>query len=52
MSGNDEFLAFAQHLLDVVDVEGPDAAEALEEERIELVAKLGENIAVRGADPL
>ena len=49
VSKNDDFRAFAQHILDVVDVEGPEAATALEEERVELVAKIGENIAVRGA---
>jgi elongation factor Ts len=49
VSGNDEFLAYVQHVLDVVEVEGPEAAETLEEERIQLVAKLGENIETRGA---
>ncbi len=49
VSGNEEFLAFAQHLLDVVWTEGPDAADGLEDERVELVAKLGENVAVVGA---
>ncbi len=49
VSGNEEFLDFAQHVLDVVWLEGPDAAEALEDERVELVAKLGENIVVVGA---
>jgi elongation factor Ts len=50
VSGNEEFLAFAQHVLDVVRVEGPTAADALEDERTELVAKLGENIVVVGAE--
>ena len=50
VSGNEEFLDFAQHLLDVVWLEGPEAASSLEEERVELVAKLGENIVVEGAD--
>jgi elongation factor Ts len=50
VSGNEEFLAFAQHLLDVVWAEGPDAADGLEDERVELVAKLGENVAVVGAE--
>ncbi len=49
VSGNEEFLAYVQHVLDVVEVEGPDAAAQLDEERIQLVAKLGENIEVRGA---
>ena len=50
VSNNEEFLAFAQHVLDLVAVEGPAAAEALEEERTELVAKLGENIVFVGAE--
>jgi elongation factor Ts len=50
VSGNEEFLDFAQHVLDLVWTEGADAAEALDEERVELVAKLGENIAVVGAE--
>jgi elongation factor Ts len=37
-------------VLDVVRVEGPVAADALEEERTELVAKLGENVIVVGAE--
>jgi elongation factor Ts len=47
VSGNEEFLAYAQHVLDLVWLEGAAAAESLEEERAELVAKLGENIKVR-----
>jgi elongation factor Ts len=50
VSNNEEFLAFAHHVLDVVTVEGPAAVDALEEERTELVAKLGENIVVVGAE--
>ena len=50
VSGNEEFLAFAQHVLDVVSVEGAAAADAFEDERAELVAKLGENIVVVGAE--
>jgi len=50
VSGNEEFLAFAQHVLDLVRLEGPEAVNALEDERTELVAKLGENIVVVGAE--
>ena len=50
VSNNEEFLAFAQHLLDLVEAEGAAAADRLEEERVELVAKLGENVVVRGAE--
>jgi elongation factor Ts len=50
VSQNEEFLAFAQHVLDVTAVDGPEAAARLEDERVELVAKLGENILVQGAE--
>ena len=50
VSGNEEFLAYAQHVLDVVSLEGPAAAETLEAERAELVTKLGENVVVVGAE--
>jgi elongation factor Ts len=48
VSKNVEFLGFAQKLLEAVERDGPDAAEQLEDERQELVGKLGENVAVRG----
>lgn len=48
VSANEAFRDFAQHVLDVVSLEGPDAVSALEDERIEVVSKLGENVAVRG----
>jgi elongation factor Ts len=50
VSNNEEFLALAENLLELVAVEGPDAASDLDEERVELVAKLGENIVVVGAE--
>jgi elongation factor Ts len=46
---NAEFRSFAERVLDIVDEEGPEAVERLEDERTELVAKIGENILVRGA---
>jgi elongation factor Ts len=46
---NAEFQAFAQKLLDTVSQDGPEAVERLEEERTQLVGKLGENVVVRGA---
>jgi elongation factor Ts len=49
VSRNDDFLAFAQKVLEAVERDGPEAAEALEEERMELVGKIGENIAICGA---
>jgi elongation factor Ts len=50
VSNNEEFLGFAQRLLDSVSAEGPEAAGQLEDVRVELVAKLGENIVVQGAE--
>jgi elongation factor Ts len=50
VSKNDEFQAFAKKVLDVVEAEGPDAVSSLEDERVALVAKLGENIVVVGAE--
>jgi elongation factor Ts len=49
VSNNDEFLAFAEKALKLVDAEGKDAVDRLEDERVELVAKLGENIRIVGA---
>jgi elongation factor Ts len=49
VSNNDEFLAFAQKVLAAVEASGPGAEAELEEERAQLVGKLGENIAVAGA---
>jgi elongation factor Ts len=49
VSWNDEFLAFAEKVLGAVEADGPGAEAGLEEERVELSAKLGENIAVVGA---
>ncbi len=47
VSKNEAFLAFAERALEQV-AEGNDAAAALEDERVELVAQLGENIVVVG----
>jgi elongation factor Ts len=49
VSNNDEFLAFAQKVLDAVEANGPGAEHVLEEERAHLAGKLGENIVVTGA---
>ncbi|HET8652076.1 MAG TPA: translation elongation factor Ts [Gaiellaceae bacterium] len=49
VSKNEEFLAFARNVLDAVEQDGPEAADQLEDERVELVGKIGENIAIRGA---
>jgi len=49
VSKNEDFQAFAKKALDVVEADGTDAVSQLEEERVELSGKLGENIAVAGA---
>ncbi|MBV8479255.1 MAG: translation elongation factor Ts [Actinobacteria bacterium] len=49
VSNNDEFLAYAKGVLDAVDANGIDAAGGLDEQRVELAGKLGENIVVVGA---
>jgi elongation factor Ts len=46
VSNNDEFLAFAKKVLELVDEQGVGAEEQLEDERKELSAKLGENIQI------
>jgi elongation factor Ts len=48
VSNNEEFLAYAKGVLDAVDAKGRGAEAELEEQRVELSAKLGENIAVVG----
>ncbi len=49
VSNNDEFLAYAKKVLEAVDADGVGAEAALEDERVALAAKLGENIVVAGA---
>jgi elongation factor Ts len=49
VSNNEEFLAFAKKVLEAVDAKGPGAEAELEEERAQLVGRLGENIIVAGA---
>jgi elongation factor Ts len=44
VSNNEEFQAFGHEVLKAVHAEGPEAVERFEDERIALVAKLGENI--------
>jgi elongation factor Ts len=49
VSANDEFLRFAERVIDAVEEEGPEAVEKLETERVDLIARIGENIEVVGA---
>jgi elongation factor Ts len=49
VSNNDEFLAYAKKVLDLVEQKGPGAETELEDERAQLAGRLGENIIVAGA---
>jgi elongation factor Ts len=44
-----DFRAFADRVLEVADSQGPDALGELDDERVALVAKIGENVLIRGA---
>jgi elongation factor Ts len=50
VSKSDEFLEFATKALRAVHADGPSAVESFETERMELIAKLGENIVLVGAE--
>ena len=50
VSKNEEFQAFAKVLFEAVHAGGPEAVESVEQERVDLAAKLGENIVVVGAE--
>jgi elongation factor Ts len=49
VSKNQEFQAFAERVLKAVDAEGVEAIDRFEQERQELVGKLGENVVVAGS---
>jgi elongation factor Ts len=50
VSKNDEFQAFAASVLRALHADGPTGVERFEQERIELIAKLGENIVIVGPE--
>jgi elongation factor Ts len=50
VSKNDEFQSFAKKVLEAVHADGPDAVESLEQDRVDVGAKLGENIVIVGAE--
>ena len=50
VSGNDEFQAFAKSVLEAVHAGGLDAVAKLEDDRVDLAGKLGENIVIVGAE--
>jgi elongation factor Ts len=49
VSKNEDFLSFVERTLETVERDGPGAEAALEDERVALTAKLGENIVISGA---
>jgi elongation factor Ts len=49
VSKNDDFLDFAERVMAAVEEQGPEAVKSLEEERVDLIARIGENIEVVGA---
>jgi len=49
VSKNQEFQSWGERVLRAVHAEGLDAVERFEQERLELVAKLGENVVIAGA---
>jgi elongation factor Ts len=49
VSANAEFLGFAERVMDAVEAQGPEAVKELEGDRVDLVARIGENIEVVGA---
>jgi elongation factor Ts len=49
VSKNEEFRSFAERVLRAVHADGPGVVESFEQERLELIGKLGENIVVVGA---
>jgi elongation factor Ts len=49
VSKNEEFMVFAYRALEAVKQHGPEDVSSVEGERVELVARLGENIAIVGA---
>jgi elongation factor Ts len=50
VSNNDEFQEFATKALRAVHVDGPTAVDSFEDERVELIARLGENVVIVGAE--
>jgi len=49
VSNNDEFIAFAEQVLEAVIERGTDAVAELEQQRTKLIALLGENVEIIGA---
>jgi elongation factor Ts len=50
VSKNEEFQRFAKSVLEAVVADGPDAVASLEDDRVDVAAKLGENVVIVGAE--
>ena len=50
VSKNEAFQEFSKTVLETVHAQGPDAVESLEQDRVDVGAKLGENIVIVGAE--
>ena len=50
VSHNDDFMSWAKNVLLAVEERGPEALAEFENQRVDLIAKLGENIVVTGAE--
>ena len=48
VSKNEEFQSFAESVLRAIHAEGPGAVDRFEQERVELVARIGENVVIVG----
>jgi elongation factor Ts len=49
VSKNEKFLGFAEAVLEAVEGDGADTVARLDEQRLELIAQLGENVEIAGA---
>jgi elongation factor Ts len=49
VSKNEEFLGFADRVMAAVEEQGPEAVQELKQERVDLIARIGENIEIVGA---
>ena len=49
VSQNEEFLGFAERVMAAVEEQGPEVVRSLDQERVDLIARIGENIEIVGA---
>jgi elongation factor Ts len=50
VSNTEAFLSFVETLLEAVEADGPAAVAGLEDQRLELIAQLGENVEIAGTE--